>query len=363
MPKESKRKGKPGKSPGSTLFIVLALAVAGYLVLQQSGMAKGSGATSGNSILPALAQQDANGSISVFFCPQDNCGFELNNAIRKAGKSVDCALYELNLPYVIGTLEEKQKSVPVRIMIDSDNIGEEPRLAKFKQAGFLKTDDRGPFMHDKFCVIDGKTVTTGSMNATENDDAKNNNNLEIIGSAALAQNYSAEFEELWEGKFGKSSPKNATTTFRMAGTGVDNFFCPEDDCEEHILAELDKAQKSVDFMAFSFTSDAIEAKLLELMKKGVVVRGVFEKRSNDESYSAYFPLQKAGADVKIDGNPATMHHKVFIIDAKAVTTGSMNPTANGNEKNDENLIILHGQSIAERFETEFEKVFAEGGAE
>ncbi|MBI4053227.1 MAG: hypothetical protein HY394_04270 [Candidatus Diapherotrites archaeon] len=362
MPKESRRNAKPGRSLGSTLFIVAVLAIAVYLVAQQSGMTK-SGTTSGNSILPALAQQDANGSISVFFCPQDNCGFELNNAIRKAGKSVDCALYELNLPYVISTLEEKQKSIPVRIMIDSDNIGEEQSLAQFKQQGFLKTDDRGPFMHDKFCVIDGKTVTTGSMNATGNDDAKNNNNLEIIESPALAANYSAEFDEIWNGEFGKSSPKNATTAFRIAGTGVDNFFCPEDDCEEHILAELDKAQKSVDFMTFSFTSDAIEAKLIELMKKGVVVRGVFEKRSNDESYSAYFPLQKAGADVKLDGNPATMHHKVFIIDGKAVTTGSMNPTANGNEKNDENLIILHGQSIAERFEREFEKVFAEGSAE
>jgi len=283
--------------------------------------------------------------------------------VRKAEKSVDCALYELNLPYLISTLEEKQKTIPVRIMIDADNISEDAKLARFKEAGFLKTDDRSPFMHDKFCVIDGKIVTTGSMNATVNGDSKNNNNLEIIESAELAANYSAEFQEIWDGKFGKSSPKNETTVFMIAGSGVDNFFCPEDACEAQILAALDNAEKSVDFLEFSFTSDAIEAKLLELMKKGVVVRGVFEKRSNDSTYSAYGPLQNAGADVRLDGNPATMHHKVFIVDGEAVVTGSMNATSSGNEKNDENIIILHSQTIAEQFEREFERVFAEGAAE
>ena len=54
-----------------------------------------------------------------------------------------------------------------------------------------------------------------------------------------------------------------------------------------------------------------------------------------------------------------MHHKVFIIDRKVVTTGSMNPTSNGNEKNNENLIIIHDEAIAKDYLNEFFKVWGE----
>ena len=51
---------------------------------------------------------------------------------------------------------------------------------------------------------------------------------------------------------------------------------------------------------------------------------------------------------------------MFIIDGKTVITGSFNPTANGDEHNDENLIIIKDAEIAQQFEQEFQKVYAEG---
>lgn len=55
-----------------------------------------------------------------------------------------------------------------------------------------------------------------------------------------------------------------------------------------------------------------------------------------------------------------MHHKVFIIDEKVVVTGSFNPTAGGNERNDENILIIEDEAIAKRFVEEFWKVYGEG---
>jgi len=51
-----------------------------------------------------------------------------------------------------------------------------------------------------------------------------------------------------------------------------------------------------------------------------------------------------------------MHHKVWIIDGKTVITGSFNPTKAGNEKNDENLVIIHDKEIAGQYLEEFKRI-------
>ena len=54
-----------------------------------------------------------------------------------------------------------------------------------------------------------------------------------------------------------------------------------------------------------------------------------------------------------------MHHKVFIIDNETVVTGSMNPTGNGNSKNDENILIIHDSEIAKQYAEEFWRIWKE----
>jgi len=52
-----------------------------------------------------------------------------------------------------------------------------------------------------------------------------------------------------------------------------------------------------------------------------------------------------------------MHHKVFIIDNRTVITGSMNPTGAGDRKNDENILVIHDEDIAEKYIEEFLRLF------
>ena len=70
-------------------------------------------------------------------------------------------------------------------------------------------------------------------------------------------------------------------------------------------------------------------------------------------------MKDAGLDVRLDGNSATMHHKAFIIDNSIVAFGSYNPTASGNTRNDENMLIIHDPGIAQAFEQEFRRVYAD----
>lgn len=51
---------------------------------------------------------------------------------------------------------------------------------------------------------------------------------------------------------------------------------------------------------------------------------VIEEENAYSKGSEYRRLLDAGVDVRADGNPSLMHHKVMIIDGEVVVTGSYN---------------------------------------
>lgn len=283
------------------------------------------------------------------FCPHEYCEETLVYFLDSAEHSIHCALFDIGLKSVQDKLLEKEKKIEVKIVTDDDY------LKKFNHP-FVKADRYG-LMHNKFCVIDGKKVSTGSMNPTENDAHKNNNNLLLIESKVIAQNYEDEFQELWEGNFKKGnrvkSPKIMLEDMR-----IENYFCPEDDCAYHVKEELKKAEKSIYFMTFSFTHDGIGNILLLKNLDDIEVKGVMEVKQVSE-HSEFARLLQNSVEVRKDGNKNNLHHKVFIIDEKIIVTGSFNPSANGDQRNDENLIIIENEEITKRFVEEFWKVYAE----
>lgn len=52
-----------------------------------------------------------------------------------------------------------------------------------------------------------------------------------------------------------------------------------------------------------------------------------------------------------------MHHKVFIIDGKIVAFGSYNFSQSAETSNDENLIVVYSEPIAQQFIQEFMRVW------
>jgi phosphatidylserine/phosphatidylglycerophosphate/cardiolipin synthase-like enzyme len=94
-----------------------------------------------------------------------------------------------------------------------------------------------------------------------------------------------------------------------------------------------------------------------MLDKNIDIKGVIEKSQAKGRYSQSDRMRGFGLDVKEDGNPYNMHHKVFIIDNRTVIAGSMNPSRSGGERNDENLMIIHDKTIAEEFLREFERIW------
>lgn len=281
----------------------------------------------------------------VIFCPRDHCGLNLEYMMNKSSK-IHCAFFDLDLENVITVLKRKNALV----VVDADNYQKE-----FNGSMNFMKDNRKAFMHNKFCIFDDKIVWTGSFNPTHNCDEKNNNNAVIINSKRLAQNYEEEFQELWKGSFGKGY-RITFPEVKLNNITFKNYFCPEDSCANNIMKELDKANKSIYFMTFSFTHDKIGDMLVKKHGQGVDVKGVFEKSQNSQ-YAEFSKLAQNNISVKLDTNPGMMHHKVFIIDNRTVVTGSFNPTMNGDMDNDENVLIIKDEKIAKKFLDEFKFVF------
>ena len=299
------------------------------------------------------------GSIQVYFCPGDQCNSALVDFLDSAQESIHCAMFEIDLPDVRQKLLEKAnglngtRQVEVQIVTDNDYLYE------FNHS-FVKTDSYG-LMHNKFCIVDGKKISTGSMNPTVNCAFKNNNNILLIESELLARNYEDEFEEMWNGTFKKGSRVEHPSII-LNQTEINIYFCPEDDCAEKVKEELEKVQKTIHFMTFSFTNEKIANVLLMKNLENISVSGVMEARQVSK-YSVFNQLKQNGIAVFKDKNPANMHHKVFIIDSEVVITGSFNPTSGGDNKNDENVLIIKDKVIAQLFEEEFRKVYAEANVE
>ena len=191
-----------------------------------------SGATTSNSNMETFVQDQ--GTIDVYFCPREDCENTLIQFINTAEESVHCALFDIGLKSIQNVLDEKAAQLEVQIVTDNDYV-------KKYNRSFVKADSWS-LMHNKFCIIDGTKVSTGSMNPTNNDAHKNNNNLLLISSQVLAQNYEDEFQEMWNGTFKKGSPVRQPTIM-LGNIPLANYFCPEDSCAEKVKEELEKAEE------------------------------------------------------------------------------------------------------------------------
>lgn len=214
-------------------------------------------------------------------------------------------------------------------------------------------------MHDKFVVIDRSEVWTGSLNFTTSGTYQDNNNLVRLRSTKVAEDYTVEFEEMFsENLFGPdAAANNPNPSLKIDGVPLEIYFSPDDGVAAHIMELLRGAQKSIHFMAYSFTADDFGEILRQKAQDGLIVSGVMETdQVASNKGTEYDPFLAAGLQVYKDGNSGQMHHKVFIIDDEIVVTGSYNFSISAEKKNDENVVIFFDPAIASQYLAEFERV-------
>jgi phosphatidylserine/phosphatidylglycerophosphate/cardiolipin synthase-like enzyme len=284
--------------------------------------------------------------------------------MNRTRRTLDVAIYEFNLRNVAEAMARAaDRGARVRMVTDSDTLADkdattQAALDVIREAGIpIVPDGRRGLMHNKFTVVDGEWVETGSANYTDREAYRNNNNAIVVQSRTLAENYTAEFEKMFAGQFGGAKSRGVPhPKLMVGGSPVENYFSPEDRAASHVARWMSAARQRIHFLAFSFTLDALGDAALIRSRAGVEVGGVFETGEAANDFSEYRRLKEAGLDVLLDGNPWNLHHKVMVIDERVSIFGSFNFSASADRENDENLLIVEDLGLARAFEEEYQRV-------
>ena len=285
-----------------------------------------------------------------------------------AQRSLDVAIYDFDLQNVAEAMAgARGRGVNVRMVTDSDTLeNKDPAIQRaigiVRRASIpIVEDKRSPIMHHKFAVVDGQAVLTGSWNFTTGDTYRLNNNAVIMRLPQVAANFTGEFEKMFvQRKFGPNKAKGVPYPRVAVGDAtVETHFASADDPSVRLREVILASRTRVDFLAFSFTHDALGQAVTQRGRAGARVRGVFENTGSETRYSEFGPLKAAGFEVYQDGNPYVMHHKVFVLDDRVTAFGSFNFSDSAANSNDENLVIVDDPRFAQTFMEEVERVVSQ----
>lgn len=95
--------------------------------------------------------------------------------------------------------------------------------------------------------------------------------------------------------------------------------------------------------------------LSTVKRRGIEVALKTDKRESEKARQAALieQLKAAGVSVEVSTQQRNLRHKFAVIDGQWVITGSFNWTANAEQRNRENLVVLNCMEMAEAFEREW----------
>jgi phosphatidylserine/phosphatidylglycerophosphate/cardiolipin synthase-like enzyme len=124
-----------------------------------------------------------------------------------------------------------------------------------------------------------------------------------------------------------------------------------------LVKAIDASRLSIEVAAYDLNLWSIRDALIQAEKRGVTVRMVMESDNMDEPEVG--DLKTAGIPIVGDQREALMHDKYIIIDRTQVWTGSMNFTAGGTYRDNNNLICIQSAQAVENYTVDFNEMFSE----
>ena len=302
-------------------------------------------------------------------------GLDLLNAtigyIDQAQDQIDVMMYNCSRPEFVNALQNAvNRGVKVRYI--TDNGTSNVSLSGPLNFNVLRGNDDG-LMHNKVIIIDPNRedeswLFTGSTNFTTNQIGSDPNDFIAIQDQSLTRIYEIEFNEIWGGtsqipnlnvsKFGSSKTNNTPKQIILSdGTLIEAYMSPSDDTADRIIDALDSAEISIDFGLLLFTHNGLSDAIVEADRRGIDIQGII---NSDQFTGGEFDyLKNLGIDVILDpDNQKIFHHKYVILDHEdeedgKICTGSHNWSFSADSRNDENMIVVHSQDVAEIYYAEF----------
>lgn len=146
-------------------------------------------------------------SIDVAFSPDGGAEALVLKVIASAKSSIRLAAYSFTSPNVVRELlAAKRRGVDVAVVVDHKNNLVEARSNSSREALNLLVNAGIPtrtvsvyaIHHDKFIVVDGRHVETGSFNYTAAAAKRNSENVLVVwNNPLLAGKYIAHWQSRW----------------------------------------------------------------------------------------------------------------------------------------------------------------------
>jgi len=314
---------------------------------------------------------------------QDSIADRLVDYFGRAQASIDYCCYNSTRPDVVqALLDARGRGVEVRVITEDSRL-DDPWVAQLRSAGIpVWSDSIGPnsswLMHNKFAVRDARDADTTDDRVWAASYNPNDGELRAdfaleLPMPGLARAYTTEFEQMWGGSGMTPRPESsefhngktdrlATHRFELDGYPVRVYFSPQNRPVDTVAALVSRAQKHVLFGVLTLTHDGVGDAMVERWQHSVWVGGVIDRSGINNQGSEYPKLIGVGIPVYEDSVPfgeKMIHEKLGVIDSSLVICGSVNWSGNGNENNDEHMLVIEHPTIARKFLAELSQRFWE----
>ena len=154
----------------------------------------------------ARCTDSPDGAVSSAFSPSGGALQLVLRAIDEAHDRIRVAAYSFTSSDVARALvRARRRGVDVAVLVDwKANLDDDARYARhalgaLRNAGIaVRSIDAYPLFHDKYMVIDRRTVQTGSFNYTYSAAHRNAENVLVLWNAPdVAARYLADWERNW----------------------------------------------------------------------------------------------------------------------------------------------------------------------
>jgi len=150
------------------------------------------------------ANQVQRSDIQVFFSRVDSPQAAILQQLNGAEQTLHIALYYFtDVKLADAVVRAHQRGVQTYIYLDKSQVNHQYAKARYlaTKGVPVRISSNSAIMHNKFAIIDGSTIITGSYNWTKSAYQRNDENLLIIHRPDVAQRYMQRFAGLWMREF------------------------------------------------------------------------------------------------------------------------------------------------------------------
>ena len=140
----------------------------------------------------------------------------------------------------------------------------------------------------------------------------------------------------------------------ISDKNFDIYFSPQDkSITNAVLPLIRNAKNYIYIPTFVLTEKRVTEELIKAKNRGVDVKIILDALNASIKHSKHQELRNNGVLVKTENYAGKMHSKSMIVDDLYTIIGSMNFSYSGENKNDENFIVIKDSKIAREYKSFF----------